>query len=128
VGVVVRQSSDTMAVEDPLVARAVRFIWEHACDPIQVKHVAARLPISRRYLEVRFRRLLGRSLHEEIRRVQLERAMRLLADTDLPIDRVAEAAGLSASSELSQAFRRQLGITPSQYRKQFPLPHHVVLP
>ena len=63
--------------------------------------VADRL-LSRRALEIRFRKALGRSPHQEIQRVRLERARRLLRETDLAIPRVAEAAGYGDPAKAKQ--------------------------
>ena len=103
-------------MEDPEVAEAFRFIAENARRPIRVNDVAAIVPISRRVLERRFRRVLGRSIQEEIQRVHVQRAKLLLADEDLPIARVASAAGFTSARHLSVAFRRSTGITPTAFR------------
>lgn len=118
-GIVHRQSSNILALEDPDVLAAVRFIREHADEPIQVDDILAHLPISRRSLERKFQHVLGRSPRAEIRRVYIERAKRLLIETTLPISRVAEAAGFSSATRLGAVFRQQVGMTPLHYRKQF---------
>jgi AraC-like DNA-binding protein len=69
-----RQSTDTLAVDDPDLASAVAFIRSHATDPIQVKDVLRAVAVSRRWLERRFREVLGRGPGAEIRRVRLARA------------------------------------------------------
>jgi len=61
-GVVARQSTDTVAVEDRHVAAAVHFIHDHPAEPFDVERVVRATAISRRQLEVRFRRVLGCSL------------------------------------------------------------------
>jgi LacI family transcriptional regulator len=77
-GVVVRQSSDLLAVPDPDVRAAVRFIHRQAHQQIRVEDVLKHVPIARRALERRFRRSLQRSISEEIRRVHLDRSKQLL--------------------------------------------------
>lgn len=59
VGLVARQPTDVLALEDRAVAQAVRFIREHACEGINVGDVLQGVTLSRRVLEQRFRRLLG---------------------------------------------------------------------
>jgi LacI family transcriptional regulator len=71
---------------------------------------------SRRTLENRFTRAVGRSLHEEINRLRIERAKQLLTDTDWTIERVAEACGFAASKRLYEAFMREEGTTPNSFR------------
>lgn len=118
-GVVVRQSSDLLAVSDPHVAAAVRFIHEHRHRNIRVKDVLRHVPIARRALERRFRKWLQRSISDEIRRVHLERSKHLLLTTDLSIAAVAEMAGFHDGRQLSIAFRQATGDTPSAFRRQF---------
>ena len=116
--VVTRRSSDHMAWEDAEVAQALRFIGEHAARSIRVPDLVQRLAVSRRSLEIRFRRLVGRSIQEEIQRVRLERARQLLIETDLALPAVAEASGFAAPSYLAQVFRKHFGLTPARYRRQ----------
>jgi LacI family transcriptional regulator len=120
-GVVVRQSSDLIAVPDPEVAAAVRFIQEHAHQEIHVKDVLRDVPIGRRSLERRFRKCLQRSISDEIRRVHLERSKQLLLATDLSIAAVASMAGFHDGRQLSILFRRATGITPTAFRRRYRL-------
>ncbi|MEX0653460.1 MAG: DNA-binding transcriptional regulator [Phycisphaeraceae bacterium] len=115
--VVTRQSSENFAVEDLDVARALHFIREHAVEPIGVEDVLADVMISRRSLERRFAGLLGRSPQAEIRRVRLERAKQLLAGTELRMPEVAVRSGFSNAERLSVVFRRETGVTPTDYRR-----------
>jgi LacI family transcriptional regulator len=117
-GVVPRASSDALAIDDADVSTAVRFIREHACDGIDVTDVVERVPLSRRVLESRFKRLVGRSPHEEIDRVQMNRAQELLRETDLSLVQVAEKVGFPHAEYLSVVFKKRTGLTPSGYRRQ----------
>ena len=114
--VVTRRSTDVLAMEDRHVAGALRFIRENVARPIQVADVLKAAPLSRRALEMRFRRAVGRSIHEEIHRLRLERAKRLLGETDMPVEKVAESAGFGGASYLSGVFRKKFGMTPIRYR------------
>jgi LacI family transcriptional regulator len=117
-GVVARASTDTVSLADPQMSTVLRYIREHACDPIQVNDLLAIVPLSRRTLEVRFFQARGRSLHEEIRRIQLQRASRLLAQTYLPLEHVARAAGFGSPDWMGKVFRKELGITPGEHRRR----------
>lgn len=115
--VVTRGSSDIVAMEDGEVAAALRFIRENACrTSFQVDDAVQQGRLSRRTLEIRFRKALGRSVQDEIERVRLERVKRLLAETDTPVARLAELAGFSAASYMGLVFHRETGKTPRQYR------------
>jgi LacI family transcriptional regulator len=116
IGVQCRQSTDVLAIDDPHVTRAVRFIREHACDPIDVEDVLRAVPLSRKVLETRFRRLLNHTLHDEIVRVRMARAKQLLADTDLTLADVAARTGFEHAEYFSVAFKRETNSTPGTYR------------
>jgi LacI family transcriptional regulator len=117
-GVVTRRSTDVFALGDPDVSGAVRFIREHACDGIAVKDLLAEVPLSRRVLEGRFRKLLGRTPHDEIARVRLERVVQLLRETQLPLAEVARRSGFRNAEYLGTAFRREFGTSPNAYRQR----------
>ena len=116
-GVTTRHSSDVIAVEDRHVARALHFIRDNARRPISVDDAVAQSGIGRRALEIRFHKAMGRSIREEIQRTHLEWAKRLLAETELPIGRVADLSGFNSLSYLSSVFRRETGMTLAQYRR-----------
>jgi LacI family transcriptional regulator len=118
-GVAARQSSDTLAVDDPQIAQALRFIREHACNGIGVGDVLKSCPMGRRSLEHRMRAIINRSPHEEIFRVRMNVAKELLAGTKLKISEVAERCGFMNVEYLSGAFRRATQMSPTEYRKQF---------
>lgn len=118
--VIACQSTDTIAVGDELLAAAIRYIKEHSHQRIRISDILKAVPISRRALEKSFRSALGRSPAEEIRRVRVERAVQLLCDTSWAMPRVATAAGFERPELLTRAFRRELGTTPSEFRK-----HHL---
>lgn len=117
-GIVVRRSSDVLAIDDAEVVAAVRFIQSHAHEPIHVGDVLQQLSLSRRDLERRFRAATGRSVLGQIQRAHLERAKRLLVETDLPIAEVASQSGFTDFRHLGVVFRRRLELTPSAYRDQ----------
>ena len=117
-GVVTRRSTDTLAHADPDLVRALRFIREHADQPIRVNDVVETVSVSRRSLEQRFVLELGRSPAAEIRRVHLQRAMELLSRTDLPIPAIASGAGFLHPEVMTRAFCRELGYSPTAYRRQ----------
>jgi LacI family transcriptional regulator len=115
-GIECRQSTDVLAIDDRYVAQAVRFIREHACDPIQVEDVLRAVPLSRKALETRFKKLLNHTLHDEIVRVRIGRAKQLLADTDLTLTDIATRTGFEHAEYFSVAFKRETNSTPGTYR------------
>jgi LacI family transcriptional regulator len=118
INIQVRLSSDVLAVEDKLVSDTVRFIRNHAHEDIQVQDILDRLFISRRVLENRFQKALGRTPHDEILSVKLKLVKRLLVETKLNLASIAERAGFKHTEYMSVAFNRAVGIRPGQYREQ----------
>ena len=116
--VIVRQSTDTLAIDDEDVARAIAFIRAHASHPIQVGDILRAVPMARRSMDRRFQQVLGRTAAEEIRRVHMERAKQLLAETDMPVPKVAAAAGFQSREYLARAFKLETGLSPRQYRNR----------
>jgi LacI family transcriptional regulator len=115
---VTRQSTDTLAVEDPEVAAALRHIRLHATEGISVKQLMEEVTMNRRTLERRFNSIVGHTPLEEIRRVRLERA-KVLLQTDLPIYEVALQAGFATPEYLATSFRQAEGTTPTAFRHRF---------
>ncbi len=118
-GIAVRRSTDALAIDDPDVSAAVRFIRQHACEGISVKQLLDEVPTSRRNLERRFRTLLGHSPHEEIVRCRVERAQQLLQTTDLPLKTIAKRIGVAHAEYVNVIFRKLTGQSPGAYRRKF---------
>lgn len=118
VGVITRRSSDTLAIEDQDVAAAIRYIRQYACRRIQIDDVVRHVGVSRSTLKNRFRAIVGRTIHDEIQRVQLERAKQLIAETDLPLKQVTLQAGFQYIQYLTKLFRTHVGQTPAEFRRQ----------
>lgn len=118
VGVVARQSTDMFAIEDETLSRALDFIAERIREPIQVEDVLDHLNVSRRMLEQRFARFLGRTPAAVIRRKRLERAARLLYDSELSVAEIAARCGFRSPETLTRAFRSEFGHPPSALRRR----------
>lgn len=116
-GLTARRSSDMLAIDDPEIARAVRYIRDHACRGARVDEVVHQIAMSRSVFERRFKQALGRTPKSELLRVQIERAKQLLAESDLPLATVAEQCGFSTEKYLSDAFVRVTGSRPTAFRR-----------
>jgi LacI family transcriptional regulator len=116
-GIRARQSTDTLAVDDPDLVSALRYIRQHASEGIDVSDVARAALLSRRSLEQRFRKTLNCSPGEEIRRTRLELVRQLLLDTEKSIEAIAFETGFASGASLSQAFQKRFGIPPGTLRR-----------
>ncbi|MGC8541951.1 MAG: XylR family transcriptional regulator [Phycisphaerae bacterium] len=124
-GVITRTSTDTIAVADKVVAKALRYIREYTGKALTVDKVLDYLAnenmlVSRCTLERRFVSVAGFSPYEEINRVRLNRIERLLLNTRYPLTRIAELTGFDAESHLNRFFKRYRGQTPGRFRLQAP--------
>jgi LacI family transcriptional regulator len=115
-GVVTRRSTDLVASEDEEVSRAVRYIREHACNRLQVSDVLNHMGMSRASLQQRMKQIVGRTIHQEIQRVRLNRAKDLLAMSNLTIKQVARESGFASVQYMTRVFRSATNETPAKYR------------
>jgi LacI family transcriptional regulator len=116
--VVSRRSSEVMAQGDPCVVAALRFIKDRAGQAIGVPDVVNELRVSRRTLERRFASMIGHSILSEVIHCRLERAKRLLLETDLPVYRIAAGSGFASVKTFNRSFRRAEGRTATLFRDQ----------
>jgi LacI family transcriptional regulator len=117
-GVVARASTDLAASEDEDVSRAVQFIRDHACTGLQVVDVLAHLRMSRASLQQRMKQSTGRTVHQEIQRVRLDRVKDLLVSSPKTIKQVARESGFSSVQYMTRVFRAVTGETPACYRRR----------
>ena len=117
--VVTRQSTDVLAIDDPDIAKAVRFIRTNTKRQIQVSDVAGAVPVLRRTLERRFKTLFGFSVNEEIARTKIENIATILVETNEPISKISYDFGFSDASHMTRTFRRVKGMTPLAYRNNY---------
>ena len=115
-GVRQRQSTDTMAIDDPDIAVALSYIRRHACDNIRVADVLRQTRLSRRAFEHRFVKCVGHTPHEEINRVRMDRIRILLTETDASVQEISRRAGFEYPEYMAAAFKRCTNLSPTDYR------------
>lgn len=116
--IVTRQSTDTLAVQDELVAKALHIIRERVCDAIRVDEIAALVGASRSVLQRRFRAALGRTINQELITQRVTAAQRLLLDTQLSLAEIAERCGFRHPEYMGVVFKAETRQTPAQFRHQ----------
>jgi LacI family transcriptional regulator len=115
--IITRHSTDTLAIHDAAMVKALNHIRQNVNKSLQVSEVCRAAGLSRRVLERKFIKVLGRSPATEMRRVHLERAKQLLAETQMSIPEVAEASGFTSPEYMAIRFRLDLKTSPFRYRK-----------
>jgi LacI family transcriptional regulator len=116
-GVVMRASTDTLLTADPDLREVLAVIRARACTGIDIDELADATALTRRTLERRFQKELGRSIHEEILRVRIGVACRLLAETDSKLQKIAVEAGFADVASFCHAFKRITGERPGDFRR-----------
>ena len=117
-GIISRQSTDILAIEDIDVSKALQFIQINFRKNISVADVVEATTLSRRSLELRFKEISRHSIAEEIRRQRIAHAAKLLVGTNLTVSQIAAAAGFQETKRLNEAFIKYHKVSPSRYRKQ----------
>jgi LacI family transcriptional regulator len=111
-----RLSTDTLAISDPALSQAIRFIREHIRESIQVSDIADEVQLTRRSLERLFTSVIGHSPAKEISNARLKCAKKLLRETALSVADVAAKSGYGSSEYMNKIFKKETGHAPLKYR------------
>ena len=117
---VIRGSSDVISVNDPEVQKALRYMMVNYQCPIGVPEITAETSLGRKTLEKRFKSATKKSIYSELTRLRIEESKRVLVDElFFPIKDLFERCGFSTMSNFYAAFKKQTGMSPAAYRKQY---------
>lgn len=97
---------------DALTQNAMQYILRHYAEDITVSDIAKELYVSESLLSRKFNRHAGMSIPNYLNRVRVERAQRLLRNTDSRIYEIAEQVGFKSVAYFSTIFKRMTGATP----------------
>ncbi|RRJ97149.1 helix-turn-helix domain-containing protein [Opitutaceae bacterium TAV4] len=117
-GIEKRRSTERTSCDDPIVTAIMEYIREHFMEKITAELIIHDIHASRTNAFVRFRKVMGRSIGEEIERVRIEHAQSLLTTTDYKVDAVARLSGYLNTSAFCRAFKACTGRTPSEVRSR----------
>ena len=115
-GVIVRKSSDILTIKHQGVARSLRYIWEHGHEPICIKDLVGVAAMSRRGLHKAFLEHLGRTPGQELQRVRIDRAKKLLTKTTQKVETIAHDSGYQSINSFCVAFKRATGMSAKKFR------------
>jgi AraC family transcriptional regulator len=96
--------------------RAIAYITAHLSEDLKIVDIAAHLGISQYHFGRLFKQSTGITVHNYLIQQRVKRAQQLLQETDLSILVIAEQCGFANPSHLARCFRKQIGITPRQFR------------
>ena len=114
--VVSRLSTDTTAIKDSILAKALQEINENISQPVSIGELAKNLGFSKRTLEMKALKILGCTFRDEVNRIRLNEAVRLLSNTDLSVQEIALKCGFCCASHLGTRMKQAFGYPPSTFR------------
>ena len=117
--IVPRQSTDTLDFNDEGISRAIHYIRDNPRKLLQVDDVAKASMMSKRTLQIKFRKAIGHSVHYEIKKTQTDYIAQLLRDTNMSISQIARTIGYPGTEHISRLMQKVKGMSALQYRKQF---------
>lgn len=117
-GIEIRASSDEFVIDDPIVLQAVKLIRQQAFSGMTVAEICAQLGVSRSTLERRMKATLKRGAKAELLRVRFGEVNRLLQNTDLTVEAIAEVTGFTYAHYLQTSYRERYGISPGKFRQK----------
>ena len=115
-GVIVRKSSDILAINHSGVSRSLRYMWEHGHEAICVKDLVSVAGMSRRGLHKAFMEQIHRTPGQELQRIRIERAKRFLSKTNQKIETIAYDCGYQSINSFCVAFKRTTGMSAREFR------------
>ncbi len=114
----VRKSTDTHAVSDPRVARALSFMFKQSSDRLSVRDIAQFAGVGRQTLERGFQTHLGRTINDELIRMRISKLKRLLVESEESIKELSSRVGFGTTANMFPMFKRHTGMTPKEYREK----------
>ncbi len=119
IGVITRRSTDAFMFENELVRSAMRVIQDRAADGLTVKELLKQVPVTRQWLDVQLKEMVGQTASQLMRKIRLDRIRDLLVNTDLSIKQIATICGFSCAENLIRFFRDAYDSPPSVYRTKY---------
>jgi len=114
-----RGSTDVYAIDDPAIVQAMKYIRRNGNTPLQVNAIANHVYMSKRLLQLKFHKVIGKSVHDEIIQAHFEIAKAMLIETNLPVDEIAVRSGFHYTSNMRRAFKKVTGMLPQKYRQLY---------
>lgn len=99
--------------------RVIEYIHAELDSPLRMSELAEIAGLSQFRFAHNFKLQTGMSPHQFVMRARIERAKRMLRETNLPVVEIALSVGLQSSSQFNALFKRELGTTPRNFRRTF---------
>jgi len=115
--------SEMQPMEEKMYAVA-QYIHSHYSEELSLNQLAQNFYISSYYLSHQFKAATGFTLTDYIQMTRIRNVQAVLAGSDIPIAQAAISCGFSSFSQFNRTFRKHVGISPSQYRKENQIPSY----
>jgi len=117
-GLVVRKSSDAVAVADLRVAKALSYIQDNSQRHVSVTEITKVLDMPLRTLQWAFQKSMNCTIQDEISKRRAERVKDMLLNTDRNVGQIAVDLGFSSAQYMNHFFVKSTGETPNEYRQK----------
>ena len=117
-GIIDRQSTDIFATDDANILKVLMYIHQHISEPLDVESLLKLVPLSRRLLEINFRRETGQSIHRYIMEHRMHKLAQFLTTRSDTIADLGMEVGVNDPKNLSRQFKLIMGTSPAKYREQ----------
>jgi LacI family transcriptional regulator len=117
--IVTRRSSESFAIEDEEVRKALIFIREHYQEPIQISDIVEATCLSRRSLQYLFKKLLNRTISEELNILRINDIKTKLLNTKDRIKIIATSLKYVDITNFTRFFKQYTSMSPKEYRLKY---------
>ncbi|MGM9659958.1 MAG: helix-turn-helix domain-containing protein [Faecousia sp.] len=115
----VTESAGPQAQEERTITGITRYLQEHLAEDVSLSVLAEEFHLNPQYISQLFKSEIGVGFLAYLTGIRMERAKKLLLTTDLPVAEVAEQSGYGDYRVFTKVFKKNEGVTPSQYRRDF---------
>lgn len=113
-----RKSTDKYNIDNKYILTILRYIEENLNSDLSIEKLTGLVPLSRRNLEVKFKKELGISIYQFILKYRIEQFAKLLVNTDRLLFDIALECGFNDNKNISRVFKKIKGLSPAEYRRQ----------
>lgn len=102
---------------NPHIRKALRYIWDHYAQPLDLAQVAQVVQLSPSYFSTLFRQTVGMPFREYLCQIRVEQSKQLLLSGEYSLAQIAVSMGFPDQSYYSKVFKKIVGVTPGKYRE-----------
>ena len=117
-GIKTKEAQSQMQLANRYVERVIQYIYYHYDENIQMEDLAGSVNLHPNYLHRIFKQVMNETVVEYLTKLRVNRAKNLLRNTDMPIIEITHNIGMNSSQYFSQVFKKQVGMTPREYRNK----------